>query len=94
MKIKELFSSADKWTQGATARTADEIVVPYVSPAAVKFCLLGSILKCYPTRNREDAMGPILGKVQNEIKMNLMDFNDLPTTTFETVKALVEKLDI
>ena len=45
IKIRELLSSPDKWTQGAPARTSDGGIISSCDKKAYCWCLYGAILK-------------------------------------------------
>lgn len=97
MKVKELLSSPEKWTQGTYARDAlGGRPVPPLDEDAVCFCLIGAVRKCYPIISDQC---PVLAKITLELCTNLKmavitDWNDYPDRTFEQVKQLVDKLDI
>ena len=47
MKVKELFSSEEKWCKKAYARDDQGKAVFSKSQSAVSWCLIGAICKCY-----------------------------------------------
>lgn len=90
MKVKNLLSNPDKWTQGEFARTHNGFGVSYSHPDAVRWCLLGAIDVCYPPNER----GNIYKRLRDNVETSLVGFNDNKNTTFEDVKNLVTELDI
>jgi hypothetical protein len=92
MKVQEFYSDESKWVKG-TAFTYgyDKHGTPlgdYGIHKAVKCCLSGAIMICYPGREEE-----IKRKVLKKIK-NIPNWNDDPKRTFEDVKKLITELDI
>jgi hypothetical protein len=49
MKIKELLSTPDRWTQGWFAKIGD-FPTNVDNPEATCFCLLGALSRCYEER--------------------------------------------
>jgi hypothetical protein len=90
MKVKDLLSSPEKWTQQAYAKTKHGIATSSSDPDAFCFCLLGAVHKCYSI----DEIGYINQKIQRNIEGAIAEWNDDPTRTFEEVKQLVESLNI
>jgi len=92
MKLKKLFDSPEKWTQGTLARRHDGKPVSIYDSAATCFCLFGGLRKCYGYT--EDA-GSIVRAITGYIKRELIPlYNDSPERTFEDIKKLVNDLDI
>lgn len=92
MKISELLDSPEKWIKGANARDIHNIPVLSDDSRAIKWCLIGAILKCYREKEVE-----ICWKIETKIPACfscVVGFNDNPNTTFEMVKKLVDELDI
>ncbi len=101
MKVKELLTDASKWTQKAYKRDANGDG-ECAEELAVCWCLEGALRHCYDhCYNRYD-----VGFVHSRARCHLLNYckiehgvdhiiwNDLPTTAFEQVKALVNELDI
>ena len=92
MKIRELLSNETKWTKGANARNRSTCPCDPCSPDAVSWCLYGAFLACY---RADEVEFPIDVLLRSEMGLvNAIKLNDEPTTTFEDIKVLVEKLDI
>lgn len=91
MKLKELFTSPDKWTQGAEAKDKKGNIIPVFHPNAVSFCLMGGIHRCYNTFAEEL---DIINKISKHINICIMFWNDDSTRTFEDIVKLVNDLDI
>lgn len=95
MKIKELFSSHQKWTKNYTARNRKGHGIRPTDKTATRFSIDGAIQKCYP--NDEEQVN-VFQKISDEINHGNYDecvisqFND--DSCFRTIKALVEKLNI
>ena len=90
MKVRELLSSREKWTQGESSRDSFGNPVDINSPNAVCWCLSGALYKCY----RASKVAFLMPRVQNLFQVHVIDWNDDPRTRFEDVKALVDRLDI
>lgn len=102
MKLIELFTGPEKWTKGASARDAKGgRLVGVDHPRAASWCLVGGGLRCYLN---EAAAGRTL--LYNKLSAaarelypilasdGLVSFNDHPGTTFEHIRAVVEKAGI
>lgn len=87
MKIKELLSGPEKWTQHTYARDKNGRDCSQWSQEAVCWCLYGAVDKCYENIIEID------NKIREKV-ISIVDWNDDPNRTFEEVKALVEELDI
>lgn len=99
MKVKELLSSPDKWTKGATARDTYGLRVFTKDKNAVCWCLVGATIKCYCSCTNTAAdpnckVKEIYEKINEKIDTTITIWNDSPERTFEDVKKLVEELDI
>jgi len=86
MKINELLSKAERWTQHAMARDHHGLKTDPKDPKAVCWCLMGAVIKCY-----ESEKGEIVKKLQEQI-YSLFAFND--NSSHEMVLKLVKRLDI
>lgn len=92
MKVHELLNAPEKWTKLAFARRADSLSCGVRGEEARAWCLWGAVDKCYDdaaayldVRNRiYDAIGT----------SDLALWNDMPSRTFEQVRALALELDI
>lgn len=92
MKIKELFSSPEKWTKKDYALDANGVFVPPRDKSAVSWCLYGAVCKCYyPDRL---GMISVIEKIKQRLDKSGAVWNDAPERTFEDVKRLAEALDI
>lgn len=98
MKIKELYSSPDKWTKDWFARDKNGDKVPLSDREATCFCLAGAIERCYPATALEVSYRiETYLKNKGELNHNVrtyVQWNDVPSRTFEDVKTLVEALDV
>lgn len=96
MKIKELLSAPEKWTQGAFCKTADGRDCGRVE--AVRFCLKGAMQQtCIaPFRQKRTMIYEKMAAVLPEAGgiCRIVAWNDAPERTFEEVKELVERLDV
>lgn len=105
MKLTELFTGPEKWTKEAAARDARGSDATFSdAPGAVCWCLMGGVTKCYPTitpqernrvsdkiRNAALLLYPVL---MERCNLSLVSFNDHPSTTFEHIRAVVEKAGV
>lgn len=91
MKMHELFTGPEKWTQGTYARTRTGLSIGPECENAVCWCIEGALHRCYP--NAIDAV-PILHRLNNRVVADIHVWNDDPTRTFAEVRALLLELDI
>ncbi len=93
MKIKELFSSADKWTKEMMARTAEGKWNPVHDSDTTCWSLTGGVMKCYEREGRSDEIYALIKtEVLSRGFKSVSSFNE--AASFEDIKQLVEKLDI
>lgn len=98
MKAYELLSSPEKWTQGAYAKTAANVVCNPLDAVAVCWCVSGAIFKCYT--NDEDAWEA--QRQRHKLEVYLRDVKGSATypqywndrTTYEEVYAALKACDI
>lgn len=106
MKVHELLSSPDNWTQGSFARDKNGKPVSFQSHEATCWCLIGALGRCYGVEVVNDvarftdnsAFMSRLHQIRQELNTDgttfaAMSWNDLAATHAE-VLALCEKLDI
>lgn len=96
MTLQELFSSQDKWTQGAPARDKKGQSKPVEASEACSWCLLGGLILLY--RNPIDRE-PVQNRVRKHIYRlygydDIVIFNDDEETTFEMVRKVVTDLNL
>lgn len=95
MKAKDLLDTEDKWTRGIFACDADGQAVGSTEPSAVRWCILGALLHCYPGI---DDFRSARTKVMNVIRVrypasyDVAVFND--TREFVDIKAVLEEADV
>ncbi len=90
MKVRELLSGPEKWTQGWSARQADGTECNSTMDGAVCWCLYGAIKECYPLDDPD-----VTSKIANAIgTCNITYWNDAPGRTFDDIRQLVTELDI
>jgi hypothetical protein len=94
MKVYELFSDESRWTQRASARDKDGEEVFADSLAAVQWCLVGGLLRCYNRIGADAQLELIEARLAEFCPWSITEFNDHPLTTFEQVYALVKELKI
>jgi len=101
MKVRQLFSSKEKWSKGGFAIDKSGKTVPVTSHEAFSWCLEGAIHKCYPGIKGMDKRVHIMAKVRDLIDRksygkhrDIALWNDAPRRTFKQVKAIVEILNI
>lgn len=93
MKAQELLSGPDKWTKCLNARSRDGNQVDPSDPEAVKWCLQGALIKCYPNEWEGKLMQINLFLAQKELESPVA-WNDSPGRTFDEVRDLLYKLDL
>lgn len=109
MKVRELFSSREKWTKGALARDKDGKPISSRSDSITAFCLLGAIGHCYSFEETILILQRIVTELYppdfitlhprtpilpSALARTVSIWNDNSQTSFDMVKALVDKLDI
>ena len=109
MKINQLYSKENKWTQHVIARDKDGKSVPsldikYSSNGqvldygknAVAFSLYGAICRCYDYDSHEYVADKLRRAIQAVTGKNfaIAEFNNLEQTTFADVKKVVEKAEV
>jgi len=100
MKIHELLTAPERWTQGAYARTALGRPIAADDPAACQWCLVGAIAHCYLDNSIRYAVS---NKIQYAIGQtvfgnsqpdSIVPWNDDRNRTHKQVLALVKKLNV
>jgi len=99
MKVKELLTSASKWTIRAMARDKSDVQCTVEDSDVFCFCLLGAIYHCYDDYDdRRSVVRKVLRAINadhfEDKELAVTVWNDHPDRTFQEVKALVERLDI
>ena len=105
MKIQDLLTDESKWTKGRNARDAQGNGVASRTPEAAAWCLQGAMWKCYGNEAEAIAVAhkmaealPPTGRGElddgRDPFSELVNWNDLTTTTFSDVRRLVTELDI
>lgn len=89
MKMCELLNR-ETWTQGVYARDADGKQVSVNSTMAVKFCLIGALVRCYPD-DRTDLYEQLYGRLGNR-ELTLTGWNDYPDRKWEDVERIIKDL--
>ncbi len=85
MKVKELLTGPEKWTQGHLMVDASGTI--YGPP--VRWCLLGAVHHCYGKQ-----ASPIAIQINERLGWGMVKWNDQPERTFEDVRQLVNEMDI
>lgn len=95
MKLKELFTDANKWTQHEMCRDINGKAVGLRNKRAVSFSLLGGVEKYYlQSKSQRGLFEEVIPKIKSYTKSNIVNWNDDPRRTFEDVRKLVNDLDI
>ena len=97
MTLQDLFTSPDKWTQGAYARDASGYSVSPISRRAVAWCLNGALAKCYGDYdNGHTRYYEVATRIKQAIEpqYRIAHWNDTKGRTFEEVCELVKTLDL
>lgn len=89
LKVRELLSGPDKWTQGWSARLADGRECNSTMDGAVCWCLGGAIRYCH------ENPGEVYHRACEHLGVYALEvWNDAPERTFEDIRKLAEELDI
>ncbi len=110
MTVAELLNDPSKWTQRAYARNEDEQGVSSRAEAAVSWCLLGAMNRCYSTADAAMSYQAAYARVcqalltrpevieqmkaSSESMPNPARWNDAPGRTFADVRKLVEQAGV
>lgn len=102
MKAHELLCSPDKWVKGRLAVEADGTWVRLHSPTAVRWCVIGAIVRCYGygTNETEEVCDRLatflhLSEASSVAELSsLAGWNDARGRTFEDVHSALKELDI
>lgn len=96
MKIRELLTDESKWTKGSSARYDNNFVCLPASEDAVKWCLMGALVKCYSYTPESYTIQEKMRNYTIKTKgfYNIVYFNDHGSTKFEDIKTLIDALDI
>ena len=103
MTLKELFSSRERWTQGAYARNHEGGEVDWEDPSAVCWCLMGGLNICYPPGldgNYTDESRKAFSRIhsyfaaQDMYVDSFVAWQDSHERTFEDILELVEGANI
>lgn len=92
MKVWQLLSDESKWTKNCYARDRNEFGANHASRTAVKWCLIGAMLRCYDSDDLQKINGRVEAHLDNQSSTS--SWNDAPERTFAEVHALVKELDI
>jgi hypothetical protein len=87
--IRELLSGPEKWCKGAFARTAWGNTIDSADPGAISFCLIGAVNHCYPWPSPQNQK--VKTALRQRLTKELMNFNDIPETTFADIQALLKE---
>lgn len=103
MKVKDIFTSPDRWLKGAWATKPN---IQYIEGELVSsndanatcFCLVGAIRHCYRRGDIWTEYSNVVKMVMTELKVEsetaVINWNDDKGRVFNDVKDLVNKLDI
>ena len=96
MKVLELLSDESKWTKGAAARDVSGKDVASRSRAAVSWCLLGAVHKCYSTSEKADRAACALREAVEALYgfYSLVLWQDRPYVTFEHIQQVLQRADV
>lgn len=98
MKICELLTGPEKWSQNIVAVNAEGKSVGYRNPSACRWCLLGAIYCCYSIPEGRAIESRIKDRLFGGRKRKLGDclsvWNDAPDRTYRDIKKLITELDI
>jgi hypothetical protein len=98
LRTKELLSGPDKWTLGTNARNSSAEPVSPDDSSATCWCLCGALIRAYielggnspiAHQNAELALDHALPSATQAA--NYVQFNDMPTTGYEAVSAVLDR---
>lgn len=93
MKIRQLLKTRKQWTRNVAARDKYGHEVLPQSKKAVRWCLFGALLKCYPTEKHQRVVTKKLID-DPSIPGHYILWNDAQGRKFSEVKELIEKLNV
>src|SRR6478735_6768820 len=91
-KAWKLLASYDRWTQGQYARDKDGGNCVSCSQRAVKWCVLGAVMRVYP-RDYDKIILAINAKVADGI-WGIVHWNDSPERKHSEVVEALKDLDV
>lgn len=89
--VAELLSGPERWCKMRYSLNKEEKSVEVTSEEAVRWCLVGAVTAVYPSIVQQEE---ILQRIRDKVGSSVCSFNDAQSTTFETIRALVEELGI
>jgi hypothetical protein len=89
MKVKELLTGPEKWTQGACARDRKGESA-LATDAHPRYDLMGAMIRCYGFKGYP----AVYERARVAVGRSPVAWNDAPERTFQDVKHLVNELDI
>jgi len=92
MKMRQLFKDESNWNQHSLANNAEGAAVDIDSPAAVSWCLVGGLYKCY--MNDMNNLYKIWERIDATTGPSAVSWNNHEHRTFQDIRSLVEELDI
>lgn len=100
MKVQELLTDESKWTQDTSARARDGKPVSPQSQRAVCWCLVGAIVRCYPSDDDNLAafnkarrvIEPLIPFYSDTFGAVVSMYND--SATFADIRRVIEQADI
>jgi len=98
MKVRQLFSSEKKWTQGLYAKDIKGLACGVSQDKAYSFCLDGALTRCYGPSGKyyeiRKQVDDVIRKMTRGRFSGAVSWNDHNRRTFVQVKDLVKRLDI
>ena len=96
MKIQDLLNCSSKWVKNGLSVDKNNKSVNPRSSAAIKWCLIGALEKCYPKfDDRFAASSKVINALSHfNYSLHLPIFNDDPKTTFQMLKKVIKKANV
>lgn len=98
MKVRQLFSSEKKWTQGLYAKDIKGLACGVSQSKAYSFCLDGALTRCYGPSGKYSEIrmrvDEVIKKMTRGRFSGVVSWNDYRRRSFKQVKTLVTMLNI
>ncbi len=96
MKVSELLTDESKFVQHCFACNPIGDPVRVIDPSAIRWSLYGAVMKCYskavnPSNSFSIEMN-IIRRIEAKVNMDIVTYNN--TTKFDSIKKLIDSLDI
>jgi hypothetical protein len=94
MKAKDLLTDSSRWTKWAYGRDASGRPTHPRNEDAVKFCVIGAIMRAYQGEEFDRALRAVERAIPRRWGKRVSDWNDYHGRTFDQVRRVLEAADV